>query len=109
MPGAGLEPARAEAHGILSPVCLPIPPPRPSGARVYREGKSERRRADSNRCIEVLQTSPLATWVRRPARRRSYHASILTGKVAARAPRFNCLAYVSRIHFGIMHRALGVP
>jgi hypothetical protein len=24
-----------------------------------------RRRADSNRCIEVLQTSPLATWVRR--------------------------------------------
>ena len=25
-----------------------------------------RRRADSNRCIEVLQTSPLTTWVRRP-------------------------------------------
>jgi hypothetical protein len=24
-----------------------------------------RRRADSNRCIEVLQTSPLTTWVRR--------------------------------------------
>jgi hypothetical protein len=24
-----------------------------------------RRRADSNRCIKVLQTSPLATWVRR--------------------------------------------
>ena len=24
-----------------------------------------RRRSDSNRCIEVLQTSPLATWVRR--------------------------------------------
>jgi hypothetical protein len=26
-----------------------------------------RRRADSNRCIEVLQTSPLTTWVRRPS------------------------------------------
>lgn len=25
-----------------------------------------RRRADSNRRIEVLQTSPLTTWVRRP-------------------------------------------
>ena len=31
-------------------------------------GRNERRRADSNRCIEVLQTSPLATWVRRPAK-----------------------------------------
>ena len=34
------------------------------------EGEAEihaewRRRADSNRCIKVLQTSPLATWVRR--------------------------------------------
>ena len=27
-----------------------------------------RRRAGSNRCIAVLQTAPLATWVRRPAR-----------------------------------------
>ena len=27
VPGAGLEPARAEAHRILSPACLPIPPP----------------------------------------------------------------------------------
>ncbi len=25
-----------------------------------------RRRSDSNRCMEVLQTSPLTTWVRRP-------------------------------------------
>src|SRR5262245_33357911 len=29
----------------------------------------KRRRADSNRCMEVLQTSPLATWVRRHAGR----------------------------------------
>src|SRR2546430_14652553 len=29
------------------------------------EGILWRRRADSNRCIKVLQTSPLATWVRR--------------------------------------------
>ena len=28
MPGAGIEPARPEGHGILSPVRLPVPPPR---------------------------------------------------------------------------------
>ena len=28
VPRAGLEPARASAHRILSPACLPIPPPR---------------------------------------------------------------------------------
>ena len=28
VPRAGLEPARANAHRILSPACLPIPPPR---------------------------------------------------------------------------------
>jgi hypothetical protein len=28
VPGAGLEPARNKFHGILSPTCLPIPPPR---------------------------------------------------------------------------------
>jgi hypothetical protein len=28
VPRAGLEPARAKAHRILSPACLPIPPPR---------------------------------------------------------------------------------
>jgi hypothetical protein len=48
---------------------------------VYRAGGNERRRADSNRCIEVLQTSPLATWVRRLARHRSYHGPVVTGKV----------------------------
>ena len=29
MPRAGVEPAWAEAQGILSPLCLPIPPPGP--------------------------------------------------------------------------------
>jgi hypothetical protein len=29
VPGAGVEPARAEAHGILSPARLPVPPSRP--------------------------------------------------------------------------------
>lgn len=28
MPGAGIEPARPEGHGILSPERLPVPPPR---------------------------------------------------------------------------------
>ena len=27
VPGAGLEPARPNGHRILSPACLPIPPP----------------------------------------------------------------------------------
>ena len=27
VPGAGLEPARTKVHWILSPACLPIPPP----------------------------------------------------------------------------------
>ena len=27
VPGAGLEPARSFLRGILSPLCLPIPPP----------------------------------------------------------------------------------
>ena len=31
-------------------------------------GEGWRRRAGSNRCIAVLQTAPLTTWVRRPAR-----------------------------------------
>ena len=31
VPGAGVEPARAEAHGILSPARLPVPPSRPAG------------------------------------------------------------------------------
>lgn len=30
MPGPGLEPGRGYPHGVLSPVCLPIPPPRPA-------------------------------------------------------------------------------
>ena len=28
MPGAGLEPAQAYTRGILSPLCLPVPPSR---------------------------------------------------------------------------------
>ena len=36
-----------------------------ASAVVLRNSVQERRRADSNRCMEVLQTSPLATWVRR--------------------------------------------
>ncbi len=35
MPGAGLEPARAEARRILSPVRLPIPPSRRSRNSVF--------------------------------------------------------------------------
>ena len=31
VPGAGLEPARSFLRGILSPLCLPIPPPGQDG------------------------------------------------------------------------------
>ena len=48
-PGRDLNPHEPEVQGILSPLCLPIPPP----------GRDMRRRPDSNRCIKVLQTSPL--------------------------------------------------
>ncbi len=30
VPGAGIEPARPLSRGILSPLCLPIPPPGPT-------------------------------------------------------------------------------
>ena len=39
----------------------------PGFLRGWRRFGKWRRRADSNRCIKVLQTSPLATWVRRHA------------------------------------------
>ena len=47
------------------------PPGRPRRGRIGKglkrpHGGKWRRRSDSNRCIEVLQTSPLTTWVRRP-------------------------------------------
>src|SRR5688572_14255264 len=38
-----------------------------------------RRRAGSNRCIAVLQTAPLATWVRRPG---GTHYKLGIGRVA---------------------------
>src|SRR5262249_43141489 len=42
--------------------------------------KKWRRRADSNRCIEVLQTSALATWLRRPEGRMSGRGVGWSGK-----------------------------
>jgi hypothetical protein len=38
VPGEGVEPSRAEAHGFLRPARLPIPPSRPSGSRVTARG-----------------------------------------------------------------------
>ena len=40
-------------------------PQRSEGTRRQGQEATRRRRSDSNRCIEVLQTSPLTTWVRR--------------------------------------------
>jgi hypothetical protein len=38
VPGEGVEPSRAEAHGFLRPARLPIPPSRPGGSRVAARG-----------------------------------------------------------------------
>jgi hypothetical protein len=38
VPGEGIEPSRAEAHGFLRPARLPIPPSRPGGSRVAAHG-----------------------------------------------------------------------
>jgi hypothetical protein len=38
VPGEGIEPSRAEAHGFLRPARLPIPPSRPTGSSVAARG-----------------------------------------------------------------------
>jgi substrate-binding family protein len=38
VPGEGVEPSRAEAHGFLRPARLPVPPSRPGGSRVAARG-----------------------------------------------------------------------
>ena len=67
----------AESGGSLreagSPMAGRVVPPSPKihdGKRSRRKIETLavwRRRAGSNRCIAVLQTAPLTTWVRRPA------------------------------------------
>ena len=41
VPRAGIEPARPKGRGILSPLRLPIPPPRPSHASVLSHVEGE--------------------------------------------------------------------
>jgi hypothetical protein len=55
MPREGLEPTPPCGERILSPPRLPF----------RHLGKKWRRRADLNRCIGVLQTPALTTWLRR--------------------------------------------
>ena len=57
-----------------------LEPVRPYGTRDFKSlastisatsaEKNARRRPDLNRCITVLQTAPLATWVRRQSKKR---------------------------------------
>jgi hypothetical protein len=56
VPREGLEPTPPYGERILSPPRLPF----------RHLGKKWRRRADLNRCIGVLQTPALTTWLRRP-------------------------------------------
>ncbi len=56
VPREGLEPTPPCGERILSPPRLPF----------RHLGKEWRRRADLNRCIGVLQTPALTTWLRRP-------------------------------------------
>ena len=71
MPRAGIEPARSELRGILSPLRLPIPPPRPgdaNSAAVNRLGTTpfggrvpgvKEATTGFEPVVEVLQTSAL--------------------------------------------------
>ncbi len=81
VPRAGLEPARPRLRTQDFKSCASTNSATPADAnprsptrlrRTVLNGRirDQRRRSDSNRCIEVLQTSPLATWVRRRAARR---------------------------------------
>ncbi len=45
VPGVGLEPTRLKSQGILSPSCLPIPPP----GQVWRRGP------ELNRCTRFCR------------------------------------------------------
>ncbi len=70
VPGAGLEPARGFPRGILSPLCLPIPPPGHCKAFYFvfinLEGKwrlrseSNRRRRICNPLHNHFATQPFA-------------------------------------------------
>ena len=59
MPGAGLEPARSYPRGILSPLCLPIPPPGPGRGAKYGGWGRNRTGVDgfAGRCITTLPPS----------------------------------------------------
>ncbi len=61
MPGAGLEPARSCLRGILSPLCLPIPPPGPRNPsnRHNRLGATDRRGTPDPACSAIAAASPL--------------------------------------------------
>jgi hypothetical protein len=62
MVGKGVVGYRDGPFNLVCSVCLVylVEPDRPRTSAVWR------RRAGSNRCIAVLQTAPLTTWVRRP-------------------------------------------
>lgn len=65
-----------------------------------------RRRSDSNRCIEVLQTSPLTTWVRR---RRARQSSLCASGHTLLDPHSYCepiRALAGRTPHGLLLRSL---
>ena len=57
---------RSGRHGRS--ILYPLSPPPFDRKRRFTRSAVWRRRAGSNRCIAVLQTAPLATWVRRLVR-----------------------------------------
>ena len=65
VPGAGLEPARSFPRGILSPLCLPIPPP---GRESKKYGGWSRNRTGvdgfAGRCITTLPPSQSYTLIK---------------------------------------------
>jgi hypothetical protein len=58
LPGEGLEPTRVLPRRILSPLRLPIPPPRPQFLMEATSGFEPLNRGFADPCLNHLATSP---------------------------------------------------
>ena len=64
VPKAGIEPARSKGSRDFKSLASTISATSAKWT-IWKNCSNQRRRPDLNRCITVLQTAPLATWVRR--------------------------------------------
>ena len=64
VPQAGLEPARPNGHRILSPACLPIPPPRQNLIFEFNISKSGKRDSNSQHSAWKADALPIELFPR---------------------------------------------